>query len=110
VFWPYYAWDTAALSPEAMRGFLEPLSRHSDLAGPARAMLADDPRVELSGIACPTVLLWGARDLQVPLEDAFEWARRMRAPLRLVPDCGHLVPGERPAAVLAGLCELERFR
>jgi pimeloyl-ACP methyl ester carboxylesterase len=108
VFWPYYAWDTAALSAEAMCGFLEPLSRHSDLAGPARGMLADDPRVELPGISCPTLLLWGARDLQVPLGDAFDWARRLRAPLRLVPDCGHLMPGERPEAVLAAVRDLER--
>ena len=29
---------------------------------------------------CPVLVLWGARDRQVPLEDGFEYARRLRAP------------------------------
>jgi pimeloyl-ACP methyl ester carboxylesterase len=53
-------------------------------------------------------VLWGARDHQVPVDDAFEYARRLRAPLRLVADCGHLVIGERPQACLDALAELER--
>jgi pimeloyl-ACP methyl ester carboxylesterase len=54
------------------------------------------------------LVLWGARDIQLPLEDAFEYARRLRAKLRLVADCGHLVIVERPHAVLDALEELER--
>jgi pimeloyl-ACP methyl ester carboxylesterase len=42
------------------------------------------------------LVLWGARDRQVPLEDGFEYARRLRAPLRVIADCGHLLIGERP--------------
>jgi pimeloyl-ACP methyl ester carboxylesterase len=52
------------------------------------------------------IVLWGARDVQLPLEDAFEYARRLRARLRLVADCGHLVIVERPHAVLDALAEL----
>jgi pimeloyl-ACP methyl ester carboxylesterase len=43
-------------------------------------------------------VLWGARDHQVPIDDAFEFARRLRAPLRTIADCGHLLVGERPDA------------
>jgi hypothetical protein len=45
-------------------------------------------------------VLHGARDVQVPMRDAFEYARRMRAPLRVIADCGHLLIGERPEAVV----------
>jgi pimeloyl-ACP methyl ester carboxylesterase len=34
----------------------------------------------------------------VPIDDAFEFARRLRAPLRTIADCGHLLVGERPDA------------
>ena len=74
----------------------------------ARAMLADDPRLDLEHVACPVVLLWGARDAQLGLEDAFEYARRLRAKLRVVADCGHLVIGERPHACLDALEALRR--
>ena len=40
---------------------------------------------------------------QLPLDDAFEYARRLGAKLRLVADCGHLVIVERPKAVLDAL-------
>ncbi len=32
----------------------------------------------------------------MPIEDGFEYARRLRAPLRAIADCGHLLIGERP--------------
>ena len=44
-------------------------------------------------------IVWGARDPQLPLDDAFEFTRRLRAKLRVVADCGHLVIGERPASL-----------
>jgi len=43
-------------------------------------------------------VLWGARDNQLPIEDAFDYARRLQAPLRVIADCGHLLIGERPDA------------
>ena len=48
----------------------------------------------------------GARDRMVPVADAVEYARRLRAPLRLVPDCGHLVIGERPGVCVEAIGEL----
>ena len=33
-----------------------------------------------------------------PLGDAFEYTRRLRARLRVIPACGHLLIGERPDA------------
>ena len=49
-------------------------------------------------ITCPVLVLWGGRDRQVSVEDGFEYARRLRAPLRVIADCGHLLIGERPEA------------
>ena len=63
---------------------------------------------DLSAIACPAVVLWGARDLQLPLSDGFELARRIGAPIRVVADCGHLLLVERPDAVVAALEELDQ--
>jgi pimeloyl-ACP methyl ester carboxylesterase len=34
-----------------------------------------------------------------------EYARRLRAPLRTISDCGHLLIGERPAAVISAVRE-----
>jgi pimeloyl-ACP methyl ester carboxylesterase len=34
-----------------------------------------------------------------------EYARRLRAPLRAIADCGHLLIGERPDAVLHAVRE-----
>ena len=47
-------------------------------------------------ISCPALVLWGAEDAQLPLEDAFEYTRRLHARLRVIPGCGHLLIGERP--------------
>src|SRR5439155_938769 len=44
----------------------------------------------------PVLVLWGGRDRQVPLSDGFEYARRLRAPIRVIADCGHLLISERP--------------
>ena len=41
-------------------------------------------------------MVWGARDRLVPLEVGFEYARRLRAPLRVLPAAGHLLIGEYP--------------
>jgi pimeloyl-ACP methyl ester carboxylesterase len=96
----WFAADPPALSPRAAAGFLEGHSRHRDTVTASRALVRDDPRSELHPIDCPVLVLWGARDNQLPLDDAFDYARRLRAPLRVVPDCGHLLIGERPDACL----------
>ena len=108
LFRPWFVADPLAISPRATIGFLDGTAARVDMRTAGRAMLADDPRLDLEHVACPVVLLWGARDAQLPLDDAFEYARRLRAKLRVVADCGHLVIGERPHACLDALEELRR--
>ena len=108
LFRPWFVSDPLALSPRATIGFLDGAPERTDMGTAGRAMLADDPRLDLEHVSCPVVLLWGARDAQLPLDDAFEYARRLRARLRVVADCGHLVIGERPHACLDALEELRR--
>lgn len=99
IFNRYQVADPQALSPRMVEGFLAGSRLHSDVVSAGRALVQDDPRVDLAGVPCPCLLVWGARDLQVPIADAFEFARRLRAPLRTIADCGHLLIGERPDAV-----------
>ena len=98
VFGPISVSDAAALSPVAVHGFLEPASLHTDIWTAARLLVQDDPRQDLHRVHCPALVLSGARDRQIPVGDAFELARRLRAPLRVIADCGHLLVGERPRA------------
>ncbi|HZG34878.1 MAG TPA: alpha/beta fold hydrolase [Gaiellaceae bacterium] len=106
LFRPWFVSDAEAISPLATIGFLEAAPLHLDTRTAGRAMVADDPRQDLERVACPTLVLWGACDAQLPLEDAFEYARRLRAPLRVIADCGHLLIGERPGACLDALEDL----
>jgi pimeloyl-ACP methyl ester carboxylesterase len=94
---PFGLWgaaDPEALDPDAVLGFLEGPSQHTDVGSAGRALLADDPRPDLDRLLCRTLLVWGARDRLVPLGDGFEYARRLRAPIRVLPAAGHLVVGE----------------
>jgi pimeloyl-ACP methyl ester carboxylesterase len=108
VFGYFEAADPLALSPEAVEGYLQPAELHTDVFAAGRALVGDDPRVDLGAVRCPCLVLWGARDHMVPVADALEYARRLRAPLRIVPDCGHLLIGERPDACLEAIEELLR--
>jgi pimeloyl-ACP methyl ester carboxylesterase len=90
--------DPVALTNEAVEGFLAAQLLHTDVDGAWQALRADDPRQELEAIHCPVLVLWGAEDVQIPLDDAFEYTRRLRARLRVIPGCGHLLIGERPDA------------
>lgn len=100
VFGWWGASDPAELPPAAAEGFLAGWEEHTDTRSAARAMLADDARADLEHVRCPCLVLWGAGDNQVGVADGFDYARRLRAPLRVIPDCGHLLIGERPDAVL----------
>jgi pimeloyl-ACP methyl ester carboxylesterase len=99
VFGYWGADQPRALSSEAVLGLLEGPSRHTDVDTAGRALARDDPRPDLDRVRCKTLLLWGARDRLVPLSDGFEYARRLRCPIRMLPAAGHLVVGEYP-----GLC------
>jgi pimeloyl-ACP methyl ester carboxylesterase len=96
VFGHWGAADTRSMSDAAVEGFLEGTRLTSDSEGAAHALVRDDVREELGDLRCPVLVLWGARDNQLSIGDAFEFARRLRAELRVIADCGHLLIGERP--------------
>jgi 3-oxoadipate enol-lactonase len=98
VFGRWGAADPPAFRPEVAESFLAGPARHTDTVSAAKALVGEDPRAELERVRCPCFVLWGARDTQLPIGDAFEYARRLRAPLRTIADCGHLLIGERPEA------------
>lgn len=105
----FNAWtasDGAALPEAAALGFLGPSPLHTDLFGAGRALAREDVRHDLELVRCPALVLWGARDREVPVDDGFEYARRLGAPLRVIPDCGHLLIGERADACFDAI---ERF-
>jgi pimeloyl-ACP methyl ester carboxylesterase len=101
---PFAVWGaehSPSLSPRSVLGFLEDVPLHTDTGTAGQALVADDPRPDLDRVHCPALLLWGARDRLVPLADGFEYARRLRAPIRTLPATRHLLVGEQPAACAA---------
>ena len=74
-------------------------------AGPAtvwratRELLAADLRPKLGRILAPTLVVWGDRDLVVPLATGQQLARDLpRAELAIIPGAGHVPMWERPEA------------
>lgn len=98
--------DPVGLTDEAVEGFLAGQLLHTDVDSAWQALRRDDPRQELENVRCPVLVLWGSEDVQLPLDDAFEYTRRLRARLRVIPGCGHLLIGERPDACADAI---ERF-
>jgi len=98
VFGRWGAADPPALPSELVEALLAGPARHTDTVSAAKALVRDDPRQDLEHVRCPSLVLWGARDNQLPVEDAFDYARRLRAPVRVIADCGHLLTVERPEA------------
>jgi 3-oxoadipate enol-lactonase len=97
--------DPARFEPEMAEAFLAGPAEHTDTVSAGRALVDGDPRRELELVRPPCLCLWGANDNWVPLRDGMEYARRLRAPLRSISDCGHLLIGERPDAVLHAVRE-----
>ena len=97
--------DPDALAPELAEAFLVGPAHHTDTRQAGRALLVSDPRTELDRVTCPCLCLWGASDNWVRVEDGIEYARRLRAPLRTIAGCGHLLIGERPDACLRAIRE-----
>jgi pimeloyl-ACP methyl ester carboxylesterase len=106
IFGHWGADDPRALSPESVVGFLQAQPEHADVDAAAKALLHDDPRPDLGRVRCPTAVVWGARDRLIPLDDGFEYARRLRCPLRVLPAAGHLLVGECPDELAAVVEEL----
>jgi pimeloyl-ACP methyl ester carboxylesterase len=110
VFGSFEVANPDLLTERAVHGFLRGPTLHTDALGAGLALVADDPRKDLDRVRCPVLVLWGARDRQVPLEDGFEYARRLGAPLRVIADCGHLLIGERPDVCARAVLEFTRAR
>jgi pimeloyl-ACP methyl ester carboxylesterase len=108
VFTWWGAADPGALSADAAEGFLAGWERHTDTISAMRAMATADVGTDVARIRCPVLVLWGARDNQVGVGDAFRYARSLRAPVRVIADCGHLLIAERPEAVLDAISWLLR--
>jgi len=92
--------DPTGFDPEMAEAFLLGPPQHTDTVSAGKALVTSDLRADLDRVGCPCLCLWGARDNWVPLKDGREYARRLRAPLRTISDCGHLLIGERPDAVV----------
>ena len=97
--------DTKALEPELAEAFFVGPARHTSTLQAVRALLGTDPRDELERVTCPCLCLWGASDRWVKLDDGFEYARLLGAPVRTIAGCAHLLIGERPEVCLAAIEE-----
>jgi pimeloyl-ACP methyl ester carboxylesterase len=97
--------DVDSLSPASIEGFLAGPALHTDTGSAARALVVDDFRDRLVDVRCPSLVLWGARDKLTPVSDAYDYARRLGSELRVIPDCGHLLIGERPDACSMAIAE-----
>jgi len=93
------------LTERQVHGFLRAGPLHQDALTAGLALARDDPRIGLDRVQSPVLVVWGARDRQVPLDDGFEYARRLGAPIRVIADCGHLLIGERPDACASAIEE-----
>jgi pimeloyl-ACP methyl ester carboxylesterase len=98
VFGHWMAADPQRLSRRAVAASLAHVNLHTDTDSAWRALCRDDPRRDLHLVRSRCLLLWGAEDNQLPFADAVDYARRLRAPLRVIADCGHLLVLERPDA------------
>ncbi len=105
VFGSFEVSNPDALSERAVHGFLRGPALHTDALGAGLALSADDPRRDLDRVRCPVLVLFGGRDRQVPIEDGYEYARRLGAPFRAIADCGHLLIAERPDACARAVLE-----
>jgi pimeloyl-ACP methyl ester carboxylesterase len=87
--------DPRALSPRAALCFLDGAAQRLDTTNARRALFAHAAARNVD-MGCRVMLVWGARDALVPVEVGYDHARRLGAPLRVLPATGHLVIGERP--------------
>jgi pimeloyl-[acyl-carrier protein] methyl ester esterase len=100
VFGYWGAADPRELPARAADALLDGQALHTDTDSARLALVRDDPRLDLGDVRSPCLVLWGAQDNQVPLEDAFEFTRRLGARLRVIAGCGHLLIVERPSECL----------
>jgi len=86
------------LSDAGAEEFFSGAARATTTRPALRALMESDPRHQLHHVDVPVLVLWGARDAALPVADGIDYARRLRARLRVLADTGHLLIGERPEA------------
>jgi haloacetate dehalogenase len=98
-----------ALIAEYLRTFGTPEGIHAtceDYRAGATVDLADDRADVAAGrkIACPTLILWGARSVVGKLFQPLEaWRDLVSSPIGEAIDCGHFIPEEKPDETLHAL-------
>jgi 3-oxoadipate enol-lactonase len=93
-------------NPDTARGMRTMLTRNSvaGYAGCCLALATMDLTADARRIACPTLIVAGAKDQATPTEAAREIAAAVRgAKLVEIPDCAHISSVERSAEVTAAL-------
>jgi 3-oxoadipate enol-lactonase/4-carboxymuconolactone decarboxylase len=74
------------------------------VAPAARALLSFDSRSWLSALACPALIVAGARDTAATPQHARELAQALpNASLHALPDAGHWLVKTHPEALLAAV-------
>ena len=97
-------------APHLVQAFVERFHRFhpKDAARTAHAVIRQSTALPpLSGITCPTLLLFGDEDRTCPARTHLAWSQRLpNAQFRVVKECGPLAPLEAPADVVDALATL----
>jgi 3-oxoadipate enol-lactonase len=94
-----YAASFVAAHPEAVQATAIRTATNDPraYAAAARAIGAYNWTAELDHIQAPTLILQGAEDVLTPPGGSIKMSRRIpRSRLLMLPDCGHVVPEEKP--------------
>jgi pimeloyl-ACP methyl ester carboxylesterase len=92
-------------------GMAERVGQMAFLRQQTAILARPDSRPDLPAIAVPTMVAAGAQDALTPPSDAEEMASLIPgAQLRIIPNCGHLAPMERPNEVSAILDQWLKLR
>jgi pimeloyl-ACP methyl ester carboxylesterase len=108
VFGPFLVADVDSPSPRSLGALVEGAAENSEPRPAGRAAAADSRAGWPAPLPCPALVLWGADDRVLPLDDGIVLSRAIGAPIRVVARCGHLLPVERPTAVVDAVVCLER--
>ncbi|WP_201276827.1 alpha/beta fold hydrolase [Microbulbifer sp. ALW1] len=102
--------DNAA--DKALVAYIKEMSRRLGYQALATQSALDRSQVPAATIDCPTLVIASPNDALRSLEEAEELAAAIpNAVLRLIEDCGHMIPLEQPQALAESIvCWLEQLR
>lgn len=99
--------DGSRVTPEVVRGYLEPLRRRGTAEALVEMTLGDptqpDLLVRLPRVGAPALVIVGARDRVVPERDGRRVAAALGCEVVVIDDAGHLPHEEQPTATLAAI-------